>query len=92
MLLFQDIGFWHDLVIEKIPDSRFLAQTERYTFWELIENSPMPIFTTDYYHNALPDTMPASSRVAVPITVPKFNVSYYLVCKKEHSKKFCDLL
>ena len=24
MLLFQDIGFWHDLVKEKMPDSRFL--------------------------------------------------------------------
>ena len=32
MLLFQDIGFWHDLVVEKMPDSRFLVQTERYTF------------------------------------------------------------
>ena len=47
MLLFQDIGFWHDLVVEKMPDSRFLVQTERYTFLELIENSTMPVFTTD---------------------------------------------
>lgn len=92
MLLFQDIGFWHDLVAEKMPDSRFLVQTERYTFFELIENSTMPAFTTDYYRNAFPDTMLTSSRVAVPITDPEFNVSYYLVCKKEDSEKFKGLL
>ena len=88
MLLFQDIGFWHDLVVEKMPDSRFLVQTERYTFMELIENSTMPVFTTDYCRNTLPETLPAMARVEVPITDPEFNVSYYLVCKKEHSKKF----
>ena len=92
MLLFQDIGFWHDLVVEKMPDSKFLVQTERYTFLELVENSTMPVFTTDYSHNVLPDTIPALSRVAVPITDTEFNVSYYLVCKKEHSKKFGSLL
>lgn len=92
MLLFQDIGFWHDLVVEKMPDSRFLVQTERYTFMELIENSTMPVFTTDYFCGSLPDAGSAISRVAVPITDPEFNVSYYLVCKKEHAKKFIGLV
>lgn len=50
MLLFQDIGFWHDLVVEKMP----------------------------------------GSRVAVPIVDPEFNVCYYLVCKKNVSKKTID--
>lgn len=92
MLLFQDIGFWHDLVVEKMPDSKFLVQTERYTFLELIENSTMPVFTTDYSRNAPPDAMPNLSRIAVPIADPEFNVSYYLACKKEYSKKFSNLL
>lgn len=91
MLLFQDIGFWHDLVVEKMPDSKFLVQTERYTFLELIENSTMPVFTTDYYNNVLTSSALAASRVAIPITDPEFNVSYYLVCKKEYSKKFGSL-
>lgn len=92
MLLFQDIGFWHDLVVEKMPDSRFLVQTERYSFLELIENSTMPVFTTDYYRDKLSDNAPASLRVEVPITDPEFNVSYYLVYRKEHSSKFHGLL
>ena len=32
MLLFSEIGFWGDLVRKKMPDSRFLMQSERYTF------------------------------------------------------------
>lgn len=87
MLLFQEIGFWHDLVVEKMPDSRFLVQTERYTFMELIENSTMPVFTTDHLGDAISDALPATNRVAVPIADPEFNVSYYLVCKKENHNK-----
>lgn len=92
MLLFQDIGFWHDLVVQKMPDSRFLVQTERYSFSELIENSTMPVFTTDYFHNPFSEAVHTASRVEVPITDPEFNVSYYLVCKKEYTKKFAGLL
>lgn len=92
MLLFQDIGFWHDLVVEKMPDSRFLVQTKSYSLLELIENSTMPVFTTDYFHDYFSNTESAVSRIAVPITDPEFNISYYLVCKKEHSKKFTALL
>lgn len=89
MLLFQDIGFWHDLVAEKMPDSRFLVQMERYSFMELIENSIMPVFTTDYSFDS-PGHIGsdlACSRVEVPITDPEFNVSYYLACRKEDSRK-----
>lgn len=99
MLLFQDIGFWHDLVAEKMPDSRFLVQTERYTFLELVENSIMPSFCTDFYHDFYHDTLPDASRdaepalarVAVPITDPEFNVSFYLVCGKEQAERFSCL-
>ena len=92
MLLFQDIGFWHDLVVEKMPDSRFLVQTERYTFLELVENSIMPSFATDFFQNAFPDSQPAVARVAVPIQDPEFNVTFYLVCKKAQKERFVGLV
>ena len=87
MLLFQDIGFWHDLVVDKMPDSRFLIQTERYTFLELIENSIMPSFATDVFRDIFPDASPAADRIAEPITDPESNVSYYLVCNKVNQGK-----
>lgn len=90
MLLFQDIGFWRDLVEEKMPDSRFLVQTERYTFLELVENSTLPSFTTDFYHASL-SLATNENRVKIPIADPEFNVTYYLVYKKKNAKKFAGL-
>lgn len=87
MLLFQDIGFWHDLVKEKMPDSRFLVQNDRYNFAELAVNSTMPFFTTQ----AVQHNQTETDRVRIPIEDPEFTVTYYLVCKKEDKKKFSSL-
>lgn len=84
MLLFQDIGFWYDLVRKKMPDSRFLMQTERYSFGELILNSTLPVFTSDAYPKDFPD----SERVRIPITDPEFHITYYLACKKADKGRF----
>lgn len=87
MLLFQDIGFWYNLVVEKMPDSRFLIQTDSYTFLELINNSTMSTFATDFFCDTFPDVLPASGRLAVPIADPEFNVNYYLVSTKANQDK-----
>lgn len=86
MLLFSDIGFWADIVKTKMPDSRFLVQSERYTFEELIANSVLPCFTTDLVYRSASDT-----RVAVPIDDPEVNVTYHLMCKKEARIMFAVL-
>lgn len=88
MLLFSEIGFWHDIVVGKMPASRFLIQTERYSFVELVQNSVLPFFTTNL-SNTYYQTDP--SRISVPITDPEVNVSYYLTCKKENRGKFSAL-
>lgn len=88
MLLFSEIGFWHDIVTEKMPDSRFLIQSERYSLEELIVNSVLPCFATDLAsgNSPLPE-----NRVCIPITDQEVNVTYYLVCKKESKKRFSAL-
>lgn len=87
MLLFQDIGFWHDLVAEKMPDSRFLMQTERYNFMELAENSTMSLFSTEAEGYGYIGT----NRVKVLIEDPEFTVTYHLACRKENRPKFASL-
>lgn len=79
LLLFSNIGFWAEIVRNKMPDSRFLLQSERYTFEELIENSVLPCFVTDI---TLEGVSGGDSRVAVPISDREVNVTYYLTCKK----------
>lgn len=88
MLLFSDIGFWADIVKEKMPDSRFLVQNERYSFEELILNSVLPCFTTDM---VMGDNQYLEKRISVPIIDNEVNVTYYLVCKKERKNYFYSL-
>lgn len=42
MLLMNDIGFWDFLRTEKMPDSRYLAQSDRFRFNELVEVTSLP--------------------------------------------------
>ncbi len=88
MLLFSEIGFWADIVSRKMPDSRFLVQTERYSFEELIANSILPCFTSDLVVNGREELL---GRRAVTIDDPEVNVSYYLVCKKETAREYSVL-
>lgn len=89
ILLFSEIGFWHDIVVEKMPDSRFLVQNERYSLEELILNTVLPCFATNLTAGLKPQK---EKRVCVPISDAEVNVTYYLVCKKEDRKKYAALL
>ena len=86
MLLFSDIGFWAKIVREKMPDSRFLVQSDRYSFQELMLNSVLPCFVTDLTMNSA--ERKDDNRVAVPIEDPEVNVTYYLVCKRSEEPSF----
>lgn len=88
ILLYEKIGFWYDIVVNKMPHSKFLMQNERYTFLELINNSILPCFATNVIFQT--DTLD-SNRIAIPIADPEVNVTYYLVCKKENRNRFSAL-
>lgn len=79
MLLYADIGFWHELPKKKMPHSRFLIQSDRFAFQELVQSSVLPSFVTD-------ETVrlygPPENRKVVPILDPEATVIYYAVCQK----------
>ncbi len=87
MLLYSEIGFWADIVKAKMPNSKFLVQTERYSFEELISSSVLPCFTTDLVNTDTAARL-AQGRVSVPIEDDEVNVTYYMVCKRENRKMF----
>ena len=84
MLLMPDIGFWN-FVKEKMPDSRFLTQSDRFSFNELVQASSLPYFVTDL-SDKYKITPPG--RIYVPISDEDATVVYYLICKKEHQPDF----
>ena len=87
MLLMPDIGFW-SFVMDKMPDSRFLTQSDRFSFNELVQASTLPSFITDLSekHRVTPP-----GRIYVSISDAEATVSYYLVCKKERKNEFEEL-
>lgn len=80
MLLYGDIGFWHELPTKKMPHSRFLVQSDRFAFTELVQSSVLPSFVTDA---AMRLYGPPENRSVVPILDPEAAVTYYAVCLKK---------
>ena len=85
MILMDNIGFWNFVRTEKMPDSRFLIQSDSFSFQELLRSSTLPAFTTDLAKIYLKQT---SGRIEVPVSDPEGSVTYYLVCRRETALAF----
>lgn len=75
-LLRDELGFWADLVKEKMPASRFLVQTDEFEFEELARTSTLLCFSSNMnndFNQAL------SERKLIPLTDPEVNVTYHLI-------------
>ena len=88
MLLMNDIGFWNFVQTEKMKDSRFLTQSDRFSFSELLRASSLPSFTTDLAKKYL---KLGDGRIEVPISDPEAVVYYHLMCKKEAQAEYRPL-
>ena len=73
MLLRNRLGFWRELTVRKMPDTRFLEQ-EDVAFDELVRSSALPSFTTNV---ALKREGNPQNRVNVPILDEEAHVTYY---------------
>lgn len=88
VLLMSDIGFWNFVQTKKMPDSRFLTQSDRFDFNELVQASSLASFTSDLAEKYIEV---APGRINVPISDEEATVTYYLVCKAENKKEFISL-
>lgn len=88
VLLMSDIGFWNFVQTQKMPDSRFLTQSDRFDFNELVQASSLASFTSDLAEKY---TEVAPGRINVPISDEEAAVTYYLVCKAENKREFLSL-
>lgn len=74
-LLRSELGFWDALCRHLMPASRFLVQTDEFEFTELVRNSSLLSFVTDYPGRIM---QPPEGRVAIPITDEAVRVTFYL--------------
>ncbi len=86
-LLFGNIGFWRELVDEKMPRSKFLVQEDRVVFEQLSTTSPLLGFVT----NAAYLSGEMAGRTVVPLEGPEARASFYLLANREASEQALEL-
>jgi len=85
LLLYTDIGFWHDFCREKLPNAHFLMMSEWDAFGEVAGTGAFPSFVTDAHMER--DGVP-QNRVVIPIVDEQAEATYYCVCRAENRDKY----
>lgn len=85
LLLYTDIGFWHDFCREKLPNAHFLMMNEWDAFGEVAGTGAFPSFVTDAHMER--DGVP-QNRVVIPILDGQAEATYYCVCKAESRDQY----
>lgn len=88
ILQLTEVGFWADLVRQRIPRPKLLLQKDQSTFNEIMSLSSLPTFSSDYFEE---EAQQDPSRRIIPIDEPDASVSYYLVCRKKDQEYFRPL-
>lgn len=85
ILLYANIGFWHEFCKDKVPAAKFLIQCDRPTFKELAESSALLSFTT----SVLIEMGHAQKNcIYKPILDSEADVTYYCACKVNQLERF----
>lgn len=83
-VMYDDIGFWDKVKREKIPGAKFIRierRDENDSLTQIIGATDMPSFISDRTTQfSLPE-----NRIAVPLSDPEMNVTFWCVFKKDKS-------
>lgn len=89
MLLMSNIGFWNDMHKKTMPHTKFLIQNDRSVFYDLVELSTLPSFTSDYVMKT--EIMP-QNRVIIPISDAQSHATFYCWYLRENEAQLRTLL
>lgn len=85
-LVFEQVGFWMDVVRRRLPASEVIVQRDRVVFMQLINSTELLGFTTDANEA---DT--ARNRVAVPIADADAHATFFLSVMTDAPQEARDL-
>ena len=75
-LLRSELGFWDTLCRRKMPASKFLVQSDEFTFNELVACSSLPCFVTDYVSNQQGFDF---DRIKIPLADEEAKVTFHIM-------------
>ena len=92
LLLMDELGFWKELTLKKLPHANIIWQKERSHFVDIINLSKIPNFVTNITSsNATLAPLETKDRIAVPISDSEVHVTFYLVTKWQDRMRFLDI-
>ena len=89
-IMLSQVGIWADVVKAEMPASSFYKQESMEALKSLTTYSDLPSFTTDV--SVVHVSNWSNGRVNIPFSDPSATIRYYLVCKKENTAKWKQLL
>jgi hypothetical protein len=88
-IMYADVGFWEDIVRQKMPNAKFFKQENLDAVNELSRSSDLPSFSTDITQKIYPERR--IERENIPFSDPEAFAQYYIVCLKENRKRLSAL-
>jgi Transcriptional regulator len=89
MILYSNIGFWYDMHLRTMPNTKFLIQNERMTFNEIVKASTLPSFTSNL---SIKREGKIPNRIIIPISDDLAHITFYLILLKQNKNKYMDLI
>lgn len=89
-IMYAQVGFWEQIVREKMPRSRFFLQSDMEAVGELARYSDLPSFSTDVTQRVMASRR--DGRVNVPFSDAEAEAEYYLVCPRKDEGNWERLL
>lgn len=89
MILYSHIGFWYDLHIKTMPNTKFLKQDERVTFNEIVKASSLPSFTSNL---SMKKEGKMKNRIIIPFKDQEAHVTFYLTLLRKDQNKYKDII
>lgn len=88
MLLFSDLGYWHEIHQKYTPNTKYILQSEFDAMTELIKASALPCFSSDVTINIRQNDV---KRVNIPISDDAAKAVFYCCWRREDNKKLGPL-
>ncbi|MCD8028756.1 MAG: LysR family transcriptional regulator [Erysipelotrichaceae bacterium] len=89
MLLYSNIGFWYDMHIKDMPNTKFLFQDDRNTFIEVVKASSLPSFTSNL---SIKREGVMKNRIIIPFSDDNAHVTFFVNILKEDKQRYQGLI
>lgn len=88
-IMYAHVGFWEEIVREKMPHAKFFKQEDMDAVTELVRFSDLPSFVSDITLKRMSPRQ--NDRIYLPFSDPESYATYYLVCHAKDRGKLSGL-